>query len=191
MRRSLAATAAPFTLALAVCFALAHAACSSDGGTPTSAGDAGAPGDGDSSTPPTSADAGLDASAAIDAACPTTKTVPATGETCTGFGSSADTCDPVCGLPAYGYVCFNGGPPGLSGCVQVRSSSLGETYCCANNACVAEPDQDTQCAAVSGKPHLYQCPPDGTDGGTVAPAGGSACAAQVVAGSPYAYFCCP
>jgi hypothetical protein len=109
------------------------------------------------------------------------------GETCTGFGKGSPCGD--AGLPLYGYICVNGGPPGFVGCVQASASAFGETYCCPSNDCVAEPDQDPQCTGVSGKPHLYQCPPDGTDGGSVAPTAG--CAAKSLPGSPYAYYCCP
>ena len=180
MRRLLAAV--PFAVVAL------HAACSSEA-TPTSAlEDAGSTGDASAPDAKSPADAAPDATT-TDSGCPTPKTTAATGETCTGFGKTADPCDPACGLPAYGYLCFNGGPPGFTGCVQVRASSFGDTYCCPKNDCVAEPDQDTRCAGVAGKPHLYQCPPDGTDGGSVAPP--ALCVSRTVAGSPYAYHCCP
>jgi hypothetical protein len=154
---------------------IAHAACNTGSAASSTIDDAGD----DAASP---ADGG-------DSGCPTPRTMPATGETCTGFGKESP-CEPACGLPAYGYVCFNGGPPGFNGCVQVRSSSLGETYCCPHNDCVAEPDQDKQCSGVSGKPHLYQCPPSDVDGGAVAPPSGS-CASKSIGGSRYAYYCCP
>jgi hypothetical protein len=75
------------------------------------------------------------------------------GETCVGFGKKSP-CDAACG--EYGYVCFGGGPPNLSDCQEVRTSTLiGNTYCCKTLACVAEPDQDTKCAGA--KPKRYQC----------------------------------
>jgi hypothetical protein len=187
MRRLLAIlSVAPFVLAAIA----ADVACSSSTGSDaTDAGDA--PEDGVADVrPPPQPDGGADADTdgGADGSCPPTQTMPSTGETCTGFGAG-DPCDPACGLPAYGYVCFNGGPPGFTGCVRARASTLGDTYCCPNDDCVAEPDQDSQCAGESGKPHLYQCPPNGTDGGSVAPPNG--CASKAVGGSPYAYACCP
>lgn len=111
---------------------------------------------------------------------------PATGETCVGFGKK-DPCNVACG--EYGYVCFNGGPPGFTGCYQMSASAFGETYCCAQNKCVAEPDQDGMCAAVAGKPHRYQCPPDGT-GSNVAPPPG--CQETGSGGTELEkFFCCP
>jgi hypothetical protein len=121
----------------------------------------------------------------VDAgACPKGKSIPDAGETCTGFGKG-DPCTPECGL--YGYVCVNGGPPGFTGCLQMSGGSFGETYCCPKNDCVAEPDQDSHCSGAGGKPHLFQCPPNG-DGGFVAPAAG--CATTTPLG-PYDYYCCP
>lgn len=176
-------------LVLAFAFA-AFLACSSSSSSPTRTSPPPAQ---DASTAPPSeqdaGDAGIEASASQDASCPTPKAATSTGETCTGFGETGDPCDPACGLPRYGYLCFNGGPPGFAGCVQVRATSLGETYCCPNNDCVAEPDQDARCSGASGKPHLYQCPPEGKDGGAAAPA--SDCVAEPVPGSPYPYYCCP
>jgi hypothetical protein len=129
------------------------------------------------------ADATPDAGPDLDASCPMGKTLPATGETCIGFGKGSP-CDPACGLGEYGYVCFNGGPPGFAGCVQASSTgSFGDTYCCPDNACVPQPDQDDKCTAP-GKSHRYQCPPDVT-----APSG---CAA-VGSGSTALerFYCCP
>ena len=140
-----------------------------------------------------SADATSDSSApvdggTIDAACAATKVQPSTGETCVGFGAGTG-CDTACGLPKYGYVCFNGGPPGLTGCVQASSTgSFGDTYCCPDNECVAQPDQDKQCT-TGGKPHRYQCPPDGM-GGNVAPPTG--CADGGSGGTDLErFYCCP
>ena len=113
------------------------------------------------------------------------KTIADAGETCTGFGKG-DPCTPECGL--YGYVCINGGPPGFTGCYQMSGGSLGETYCCPKNDCVAEPDQDKFCADAGAKPHLFQCPPDGS-GGFVKPAN-AGCAKTDPLG-PYDYYCCP
>lgn len=139
-------------------------------------------------------DAGTDAtttlpdSAAFDASCPKGKAVPSTGETCIGFGKGSP-CDTACGLPAYGFVCFNGGPPGFTGCIQASStSSFGETYCCPDNKCVPQPDQDKECKSA-GTPHRYQCPPDGM-GGSVAPPAG--CADAGAGGSAVErFYCCP
>jgi hypothetical protein len=133
-------------------------------------------------------DAGSDAptkpdGSSVDASCPTTKVLPDKGETCVGFGKGTP-CDTACGLPAYGYVCFNGGPPGFAGCVQASSTgSFGDTYCCPENKCVPQPDQDKECK-TAGKPHRYQCPPD------VAPASG--CTPIDAGGSAVENFtCCP
>lgn len=163
--------------------------CSSDdtGGT-TGAVDAAAPRDGAGPTTDGAiTDGGTDSltvlpdAAAFDAACPKPKVAPATGETCIGFGKGMP-CDPACGLPQYGYVCFNGGPPGFAGCVQASASSLGETYCCPDDKCVPQPDQDTKCS--SGTPHRYQCPPN-----VMPPAG---CGDGGSGGSNVErFYCCP
>lgn len=126
--------------------------------------------------------------AGLDASCPKGKVLPATGETCIGFGKGTP-CDPACGLGEYGYVCLNGGPPGFTGCVQASSTGgFGDTYCCPKNECVPQPDQDSKCTS-SAKPHRYQCPPDGA-GNPVAPPAG--CTAAGTGGSKVeAFFCCP
>ncbi len=89
-----------------------------------------------------------------------------TGETCTGFAKGSP-CG-ANGLPDYGYVCFFGSPPGIVGCQLARASAFGDTYCCAENKCVAQPDQDAVCTAP-GLPHRYQCPPNGAGGSVAAP----------------------
>jgi hypothetical protein len=143
----------------------------------------------DSSTKP---DAKADAKpfipdSAIDANCPMGKILPATGETCVGFGKKTP-CDPACGLPEYGYVCFNGGPPSFAGCVQASSTAFGETYCCPENKCVAQPDQDAMCTN-GAKPHRYQCPPNGSGGNVAPPAG---CTETGSGGTPLErFYCCP
>jgi hypothetical protein len=109
------------------------------------------------------------------------------GETCIGFAKG-----PPCGaggLPDYGYVCFNGSPPGLTGCVLATSTgSFGDTYCCPENTCVAQPDQDKECKAA-GTPHRYQCPPNGV-GSSVAPPVG--CADAGGGGTALErFYCCP
>lgn len=144
-----------------VALALLLCACSSATTTPASDGGP-------------SADAGVDASPDADAG-----TSPA-GETCTGFGTG-DPCG-ANGLPTYGYVCVGGGPPGFTGCKKASDSSLGQTWCCPANDCVAEPDQDSKCSGAA-TPHLFQCPT-----GATPPA---ACAKTTVSGSPYDYVCCP
>src|SRR5262249_27229776 len=131
-------------------------------------------------------DGGSDAAkdAASDAPSSCGPAATGAGETCTGFGKGTP-CSAECGL--YGYVCFNGGPPGIAGCYRKSMTSFGDTYCCPENKCVAEPDQDTMCSGVPGKPHIFQCPPDGTDGGSVAPPAG--CVEHTLDPS-YKYYCC-
>jgi hypothetical protein len=125
--------------------------------------------------------------AAFDASCPKGKVLPSTGETCIGFGKGTP-CDTACGLPAYGFVCFNGGPPGFLGCIQASSTgSFGDTYCCPDNTCVPQPDQDKECKAA-GTPHRYQCPPDGMGGNVAPPAG---CADAGAASTVEHFYCCP
>ena len=140
-------------------------------------------GPGDKDAGPGDKDAGTDASAS----CTDGKVIADAGETCIGFGSGTP-CNDACGL--YGYRCFGGHPPGLTGCLQVNASALlGETYCCATNACVAEPDQDAMCAGFPGKPHRFQCPPT-ADGGTVAAPLG--CVAAGSGGTALEqFYCCP
>lgn len=151
---------------------------------PSSEGGGAASGDGGASSDSSTT---LPDASALDASCAQGKVVPDKGETCTGFGKGTG-CDTACGLPAYGYVCFNGGPPGFTGCVQASSSPLGETYCCPDNKCVPQPDQDKSCT-TAGKTHRFQCPPDGTGGNVAPPAGcvdgGAGSSALEL------YYCCP
>jgi hypothetical protein len=196
----------PFALAslilgFAFVSAATSAACSTDtdpspdaSNTPDATADRALPGDRDANLPPDGSD-GEDASTADagpDANCPATKVVAAAGETCVGFGKHPDPCDTACGIPAYGYACFEGSPPGFTGCVQARDNGiLGETYCCPDNACVAQPDQDGMCAGVEGggKPKRYQCPPNDSGGNVAPPAG---CVEHNSGGSPVEkFYCCP
>jgi hypothetical protein len=171
MRRSL-----PFGIsAIATSLALAIA-CSTDpntGGTALVDGSSPNNEGGSSTTPDGSSSGGDDDSGqpkpddggSSDASC-VGPIVTTSGETCIGFGPT-DTCDPSCGQP-FGYICFNGAPPGFTGCREQRvSASLGNTYCCPKNDCVAMPDRDQECASTAGKPHRFQCPPNDnpSDGG--------------------------
>ena len=119
-------------------------------------------------------------------ACGPIVTTP--GETCVGFGADPETCDPACEAP-YGYVCYEGAPPSFEGCRKASESALGQTYCCPKNDCVAQPDQDAMCNGTAGKPHRFQCPPNGSGGNVAPPAGceekGSG-ATEVEK-----YYCCP
>lgn len=111
--------------------------------------------------------------------------VTTSGETCVGFGEG-DPCDASCGR--YGYVCFGGAPPGIEGCHKVRDTAAGETYCCAKNDCVAQPDQDSMCSD-SAKPHRFQCPPDSKDGNVAPPSG----CKETKSGATEVekFYCCP
>lgn len=163
--------------------------CSSDSTSPSGTeDDAAASGDG--TTKPkdggviTDDDASTDSGGGTDSGTDTGTT--GKGETCIGFGTGTP-CG-ANGNPDYGYVCFNGSPPGFTGCKQASSSAFGETYCCPDNKCVAQPDQDKECKAA-GTPHRYQCPPDGM-GGSVAPPAG--CADGGSGGSAVErFYCCP
>ncbi|MBX3190350.1 MAG: hypothetical protein KF819_25345 [Labilithrix sp.] len=157
-----------------------------DGGSP-SRSDSGATGDqGDDATDGDSGTSERDSGDEDAGACGPIVTTP--GETCVGFGAKAETCDPACGQP-YGYVCFDGAPPGFDGCRKVSDSALGQTYCCPKNECVAQPDQDTMCNGTAGKPHRFQCPPNG-NGGNVAPPAG--CEEKGSGGSEVEkFYCCP
>ncbi len=163
--------------------------CGSDAATPGTSSEDGGGGtdgttkkDGAASNEAAVGDGGTD-SATTDAA----ETSTGTGETCIGFAKGQPCGDG--GLPPFGYVCFKGGPPGFVGCVQASKSSFGETYCCPENKCVAQPDQDSKECKTSGAPHRYQCPPDG-NGGSVAPPSG--CVDGGAGGSAVErFYCCP
>lgn len=109
-----------------------------------------------------------DAGSTKDAAtCPFNTQFSSNGETCVGFGVSAECEQAGCGR--YGYVCFGGGPPNITGCSEKSTGAYGNSYCCPTNECVAQPDQNAQCNdAPAGLRKRYQCPPNGI-GGHVAP----------------------
>lgn len=163
--------------------------CSSDSTTGGAADDAGVAADGPGSKTDGAADDDGSASDGGTDAPTDAKTDGGNagkGETCIGFAKGSP-CG-AGGLPDYGYVCFNGSPPGIAGCTLASSSAFGETYCCTENKCVAQPDQDKTC--TGGKPpHRYQCPPEGDAGATVAPASG--CVSAGGGGGLEAFFCCP
>jgi len=184
----------PRALALLVgSFALASMAsvidgCGSDSADPVPGG--GSTIDSPGSTPDGAKpdDSGSGSDGATDSAADSAADGAATGkgETCIGFAKGTP-CG-ANGFADYGYVCFNGSPPGIAGCKLATSSSFGETYCCTENKCVAQPDQDKVCTA-GGTPHRYQCPPEG-DAGSVAPAAG--CVDGGAGGSPLErFYCCP
>lgn len=178
-----------FTIAFAFAFtftALAVAiGCGADAADPTAADAGPNMPRADGSQPETDA-APLDAAKADVAIPDASEASAATGETCVGFA----THEP-CGagsLPPYGYVCVNGSPPGIAGCMLASSSSFGDTYCCTENACVAQPDQDKICMDPK-VPHRFQCPPE-ADGGPKAPPAG--CVSAGPGGSNVeSFFCCP
>lgn len=182
------------TLAFAACcasgFALVVDGCGSDAAdpvtTPTSDAatgkDSSSTNEEDASEP--EADAGKDSSTPkADAEAGASNT----GETCVGFGKGTP-----CGAGAfpqeYGYVCFNGGPPGFTGCKQASKTAFGETWCCAENKCVAQPDQDAKECKTAGKPHRYQCPPNGSGGNVAPPAG---CTGGDAGTAVEVFYCCP
>lgn len=153
-------------------------ACSSNETTTVSqAPEAGTPTDSDSGAAPPK-DAGVDTSAPGDEDA-------GVGETCVGYGEG-DTCAAEPGK--YGYVCFNGAPPGVASCKLKQSSSLGNSYCCTENVCVEQIDQGSACNGVTGKPHRFQCPP--TASGNATPAVGCE---EHNSGSTDVekYYCCP
>ena len=114
----------------------------------------------ETTTPSSAPDAGIDAStdAGVEASAPA-------GETCIGYGAG-ETCADVAEKP-YGYICVNGAPPGITGCTLKSASSLGDSWCCSENACVEQIDQSAACDGVTGKPHRVQCPP--TESGHATP----------------------
>lgn len=119
--------------------------------------------------------------------CAKGKVRPATGETCVGYGKGSP-CNADCG--EYGFVCFqNGGPPGFAGSLLINDNGqFGQTYCCTENKCVAQPDEDGKCT-TAGQTHRYQCPPDGT-GGHVAPPAGCADGGAGATAVEH-FYCCP
>lgn len=154
-------------------------ACSSNETTvtsPTPEGGTTPVGDPDSGTPTPPKDAAADTGPTIEADA-------GPGETCVGYGEG-DTCE----TGKYGYVCFNGPPPGVAGCTLKQSSSLGNSYCCTENVCVEQIDQGSACNGVSGKPHRFQCPPTAS-GNATPPAG----CEEHNSGSTdiEKYYCCP
>ncbi len=165
-------------------------ACSDDEtGTTNSGDDAGA--GGDTSTTETSPpqgvptiDAGTDSNMGADSASCPGEIKTGNGETCIGYGTGS-TCDPACGQP-YGYVCFDGPPPGFTGCREISTSALvGNSYCCPKNDCVAQPDQNGACGdAGASTTKRFQCPP-----GSTAPAG----CVEHNSGSTNLekFYCCP
>ncbi len=130
-------------------------------------------------------DAATDAKVVSDASCsgPAASNV---GETCVGFGKGTP-CDAVCG--EYGYVCFNGGPPNIGGCREMRTSAIvGNTYCCPTLACVREPDQDAKCTNAA-RPKRYQCAAGADGGALIVPV--TACEEDVASRSPGSnFYCC-
>lgn len=177
-------------VSLASTFVMIHG-CGSDSTSPT-AGDAAAAADGPSTATDgapdddasTRTDAARDASAADSA---TDGGANGKGETCIGFAKGTP-CG-VNGFGDYGYVCFNGSPPGIAGCKLASSTgSFGDTYCCTENKCVAQPDQDKECK-TAGAPHRFQCPPNGDARPVMAPAG---CFSAGGGGSAVEnFYCCP
>lgn len=112
-----------------------------------------------------------------------------TGETCIGFGAKAP-CG-TGGKPAYGYVCVDGSPPGIAGCALASKSIAGETYCCTQLACVAQPDRDAVDCKSAQRPHRFQCAVDGADALLAQPPAG--CSEDVGAAIPTSsrFYCCP
>lgn len=159
-------------------------ACSSEEKTTTpstsDAGDAGTTTPNDAATEGDAGDAGTDTGATGDPDA-------GVGQTCIGYGAG-DTCATEPGKP-YGYVCFDGAPPGIAGCKLTRSSgTLGNNYCCSENACVEQIDQGAQCNGVAGKPRRLQCPP--TESGNATPPAGCQ---EHNSGSTEVekFYCCP
>lgn len=110
------------------------------------------------------------------------------GETCTGFGEGTP-CDPACGLPRYGYVCVGGSPPGIAGCrIQREGGLLGSTYCCAQEACVRQPDQDPACAGEGPRTRRFQCAAHADGGLEVAPPADCREVGEPLPGSRF--YCC-
>jgi hypothetical protein len=120
--------------------------------------------------------------------CPFGTQFQSNGETCVGFGVSSE-CEAAGSCGRYGYLCINGGPPGITGCTEKSTSAFGNSYCCPTNPCVAQPDQNGACGdAGAGKTKRFQCPPEG--GGHATPPGG--CVEHTSGGTALErFYCCP
>jgi hypothetical protein len=187
------------TLRLLLTFAAATGAMGSSAALDGCSSDDATPGAADGATGSDTARPGDDAASEGDAAVADAASDARTdaggdggnegkGETCIGFAKGTP-CG-ANGFGDYGYVCFGGSPPGIVGCKLASSTgSFGDTYCCTENKCVAQPDQDKECKAKAGTPHRFQCPPDGDAGPVAAPAG---CVSAGGGGSAVEnFYCCP
>lgn len=94
------------------------------------------------------------------------------------------------GCGRYGFLCVNGGPPGIAGCTEKSASAFGNSYCCPTNPCVAQPDQNGACGdAGAGKTKRFQCPPLEGGGHSTPPSG---CVEHVSGGTQLEkFYCCP
>jgi hypothetical protein len=175
---------APFALALGWAVACSSTTTEplADAGTTIDATATDRDGGSDAALP---GDGGNDA-AQTDASCTTGTPASTKGETCIGFGKGTP-CDQACG--EYGYVCFNGGPPNIASCREMRvSATLGNTYCCPTLSCVREPDQDTKCTNAA-RPKRYQCPTAADGGALTLPL--TACEEDVAGRMPGSnFYCC-
>ncbi len=112
-----------------------------------------------------------------------------TGETCIGFGAKSP-CG-AAGKPDYGYVCFGGSPPGVSGCALASKSIAGETYCCTQLACVAQPDRDAADCKSAQRPHRYQCAVDEGNALLAQPPAGCSEDVGALIDKSSRFYCCP